>query len=181
MKKAKRLISFLLAFCLAFGILSLPASLVLAAASDPQIPTENTFYDVSADDWFHDSVYAAASIGIIAGNADGSFNPNGILSWIQTVVLTVRLAQYNSGENIYGAADQTGSHWYDVYVDYAIQHGIITTVSSEPDAAITRGEAAALFVAVLGDSEEINTVGYIITGINHNKCSSVNGRFVICL
>lgn len=116
-----------------------------------------SFTDVPANEWYHDTVVAAAEASIIAGNADGSYNPNGELTWAQAVTFAVRLAQFRAGEHIYGAADQTDV-WYDIYVDYANDRGIIDTTPENVNYIINRAEAALIFAAVLGDTAQINTV-----------------------
>lgn len=135
--------------------------LIKAAQQAPVTPPVSapSFTDVKASDWFHDTVTLAAKAGIIAGNADGSFNPNGELTWAQTVTFAVRLVQYSAGEPIYGSADQTGANWYDVYVDYALDAGFLTEVSPTPNAKISRGDAAILFAKVLdAKAPQVNTV-----------------------
>lgn len=119
-----------------------------------------SFTDVTNPaDWFHDPVYAAANAGIVAGGTDGAFVPYGKLSWAQTVTFAVRLAQYNGGEPIYGAASQQGyANWYDVYVNYALSRGIIDAVPDDPNGDITRGEAARVFAAVYEGATDVNTV-----------------------
>ena len=126
-------------------------SYLLAPPADP-------FSDVTPDDWYYQAVNGASRAGIIAGNADGSFNPSGTLTWAQTITFAVRLMQKNNFEPIYGAADQTGKNWYDIYVDYAMENGIISTVAANPNAKITRGEAAVIFAKVFEMYEQVNDV-----------------------
>lgn len=116
------------------------------------------FTDVHPEHWFHDTVYAAAGAGLIAGGSNNMFMPDGELSWSQAVTFAVRLYQYNHGEYVYGSADQTGTNWYDVYVNYALERGVIAEIPENPNAIITRGEAAVIFAAVLGEAEQVNDV-----------------------
>jgi len=115
------------------------------------------FTDVFPADWYHDTIIAAAEAEIIAGNADGSFAPKGELTWAQTLVFATRLDQYRNGEKIYGPEDQT-ELWYSIYLDYCLEQGVIDATPENMGATITRGEAAVIFAAVLGDGERINTL-----------------------
>lgn len=119
---------------------------------------EIVFNDVAESDWFHDTVYAAAGAGLILGGSNNMFMPNDELSWAQAITFAVRLYQYNHGERVYGNADQVGANWYDVYVDYALAHGIISEVPKHLNGIITRGEAAVIFAAVLGEAGKVNEV-----------------------
>jgi len=126
---------------------------------EPEIPSDGdvSFTDVTENQWYYETVLAAAEAGIIAGNADGSFNPDGELTWAQAVTFAVRLAQYRSGAHVYGAADQTDV-WYQIYVDYAWDAGIITYVPQNVNYIINRAEAALIFAEVLGDAAKINVI-----------------------
>jgi hypothetical protein len=69
----------------------------------------------------------------------------------------VRLAQYRAGTPVYGAADQT-SVWYQIYVDYAWNSGIITYIPQDVNYIINRAEAALIFAKVLGNAPKINVI-----------------------
>lgn len=133
----KKAVCIFLIICLLAGTLSIGA----AAA-------EAGFSDVSEGQWFYEPIMAATASGLAAGNPDGSYAPHRELSWVETVVFAVRLDQYLSGRPIYSAADQTGV-WYSIYTDYAKSHYFITGLDEDPSRAITRGEAAEIFVRVL--------------------------------
>ena len=116
------------------------------------------FSDVAAGAWYADAVRAASEAGIVLGNGDGTFDPSGELTWAHTAAFAARLMQYRGGEHVYGAADQKGE-WYSVYADYLKEKGVIDGVPSDPEAKITRADAAAIFAAVLGeDTEKVNDV-----------------------
>ncbi len=149
MKKMKRILCLLLVCCICLG------NVALAAGSG--------FSDVKAGQWFYEPITAAAKAGIVAGNADGSYAPSGILSWAQTLAFATRLDQYNKGLPLYGQADQ-GDPWYQIYVDYCVKNGIITAAPADPSASISRGDAAIIFAAVLGTAAQVNNVadGYFL-------------------
>ena len=146
MKKFTKILSLVVAVATLVGIMSTTA---LAA-------NNTRFTDVADNAWYADTVKAAAEAGIIAGNANGTFDPNGTLTWAQAVTFAVRAHQYSivyayesegmeAPIHIYGAADQTGSHWYDVYVNYALANGMISSVPTNPETPITRADTAKIF------------------------------------
>ena len=134
-----------------------PAVPAAPAPAAPSYSASSSFTDVAENAWYYDTVLAAADAGIIAGNADGSFNPDGELTWAQAVTFAVRLAQYRAGTPVYGAADQT-SVWYQIYVDYAWNSGIITYIPQDVNYIINRAEAALIFAKVLGNAAKINVI-----------------------
>jgi len=80
------------------------------------------FYDVSPTDWFVDSVITAYELGLVNGISDIAFNPQGELTLAETIALACRIHSiyhYNTSQF------QQGFTWYQVYIDYAIQNGII--------------------------------------------------------
>lgn len=126
---------------------------------DPEpVVTVPVFSDVKEGDWFYPGVTACAQVGLIAGREDGSFAPKIAMTWAQAVTLAVRVAQYRAGQAVYGPADQTGEHWYDIYVEYARTNGILTGEDVDWNALITRGEAIVLFAGVAGEYETVNQV-----------------------
>lgn len=124
----------------------------------PEVPEIASFTDVHEGDWYYETVNAAAAAGLIAGSEDGAFYPGLTLTWAQAVTFAVRADQYCLGGYIYGAQDQTGANWYDVYMDYAIDRGILSAVPADPDAIITRGDAAVIFGRAVYGGEVVNVV-----------------------
>jgi len=149
MKNIKRILCLLMAFCLIFGTLAISAS----AAKD-----QISFSDVAKDSWYYDPITKAVEKGIVVGNADGTYAPRGTLTWAQTITFAVRLDQLRKGDDVYSSADQTGKHWYDIYVDYALDEGIIYSAPAIPGGTITRADAAVIFSRVLGDYTAVNEI-----------------------
>lgn len=148
MKNTKRALCLLMAFCLLLGSFT-----VGAAAAD-----EISFSDVAKDAWYYSPIIKAVEKGIVLGNADGTYAPNGTLTWAQTITFAVRLDQLRKGEKVYGSEDAAGENWYDIYVDYALDNGIINSVPVTPNGTITRADAAIIFSKVLGEYTAVNTV-----------------------
>lgn len=119
---------------------------------------EKPFSDVKETDYFCDSVYAVADIGLIAGAGGNSFDPKGKLSWAHAITFAVRFDQYQKGEHIYGPDDQGVGKWYDIYVDYALENGMISERPASPNADITRADALNIFAKVFYAQPAINAV-----------------------
>ena len=114
------------------------------------------FDDVAASDWFESYVRDAVNFGLILGIGDGSFDPHGLLTVGQAVTLAARL------RSIYytGSADfESSTPFYSVYVQYALEHGIIDS-QSDYTAPISRSQFAKIIRNALSDSffEEINEI-----------------------
>jgi len=126
------------------------------------------FSDVAEDAWYADEVYAAAEAGYVTGNANGTFDPDGIVTNEQLFAVMGRLAAdlnacfYNSALEI---PEDTGVK--DTYSDWArgwvwllessqtnilgMPISVLTAPSDEiePQAAATRGDTAELLYNLL--------------------------------
>lgn len=156
--KTKRFASFLLALCLAVGLL--PGTAL--AASDTGASglgnfhrdgsyQDGAFKDVSADAWYAESVSAAYELGLMKGD-DGAFLPDGNVTVAEAVTMASRLhRRYSGGEDNF----VQGSPWYQVYVDYALANGILSgdDFSDGYGENITRAQMARLFAAALPEKE----------------------------
>lgn len=141
----QRVLSLVLAFCLAMTQLALPVQ----AAAMP-------FSDVPADSWFYQDVKTAFGLGLINGKTAGTFAPNDSL----TCAETVKLAACMNQQYMYGVITlENGSPWYEHYVDYAWEKGIINKTYDWNKAA-ARAEVMEIFAQALPERalEQINTV-----------------------
>lgn len=109
--------------------------------------TDECFNDISGEEWYRGNVAAAYELGLMQGNEDGSFNPNGAVTIAETIVLACRL------HSIYhnGTAEISGSErpWYMPYVSYALTNGLISGRYEDYNAAATRAEFAGILAAAL--------------------------------
>ncbi|MCL2226555.1 MAG: trypsin-like peptidase domain-containing protein [Oscillospiraceae bacterium] len=106
---------------------------------------EGKFNDVRADDWFKPYVRSAVNFGFFRGRGENTFDPEGLLTLGEAVVLASRL------RSIYhtGSADFAESvPFYAAYVEYAISHGIISRRRNFVEPA-TRAEFAAIMYNAL--------------------------------
>ena len=118
------------------------------------------FDDVSEISWFYSPIINAYLDGLMVGTSDRIFLPDSSLTRAQAITLAARVSDLCAGGS--GVFEQSGV-WYSVYVDYAVEKGIITpeyAASAVMDGVIPRGEMAALFAAAVpeGYLAEINDV-----------------------
>lgn len=85
----------------------------------------NTFYDVRDYDWFSLNVETAYTLGLMKGTGSGTFSPNANVTLAEVITLAARIHSiYYTGSDSFPSYD--GGSWYDPYVDYALEHSIIT-------------------------------------------------------
>ena len=88
----------------------------------------NSFSDVDDDKWYgannQKTVATAYSYGIMNGFADGTFRPgeNVKISEAVKIASVMHSTYFDNGYSF----DNVGENWYDVYVNYATQNGIIS-------------------------------------------------------
>ena len=113
------------------------------------------FIDIDENSWYgfnnQQVVAHAYEYDLISGYPDGSFNPTGNMTIAEAIAIAARV------HSIYGTGTQSfdqGSVWYQVYVDYAISQGIITSNDfSSYTGAATRAEIAYVFYNSIPTSE----------------------------
>ena len=119
------------------------------------------FSDVNENAWYgftqQKTVANAYEYGLMQGTGN-TFNPTGNMTLAEAVTIAARVHHiYNGGDGVF----TQGSPWYQVYVDYAINNGIINPGTfSEYNKAATRAEMAYIFSRALPETEfaEQNTV-----------------------
>ncbi|MGE4485666.1 MAG: trypsin-like peptidase domain-containing protein [Oscillospiraceae bacterium] len=155
----KRIISICLVFVFLIGFA--PAA---AAAGDlgnfKEVNTyaEGQFSDVSSDAWYAGSVESAFAMGLMKGSSGSQFNPAGNVTVAEAITMAARIHRiYTTGIESF---TQT-SPWYQIYVDYAANNGIISYGQfSSYTAAATRLQFATIFASALPDGalSNISTV-----------------------
>ena len=106
---------------------------------------DGVFPDVKASDWFRKNVALAYETGLMNGKENG-FAPQDKLTLAQVITMAARLhSVYNTGK----ADFVQGKVWYEVYVDYCINHGII---SKNEFTGYNRNATRAEFVRILSKS-----------------------------
>jgi len=106
------------------------------------------FSDVGKEDWFSDPVADAYALGLMSGVSDSRFDPGGNVTLAQTVALAARIHSiYTTG----GASFRQGEPWYQVYLDYARETGILSgeLAADDLNREVTRAQFASLFSKAL--------------------------------
>ena len=153
MKMKKILTAALAALCL-LGCLMLPAS---AEFKPSRRYTPGQFSDVAVADWYTPYVAQVYELGLMQGNSIGAFCPGGDVTLAETAALAARLHKlYHTGN----ADFQQGSVWYQVYVDYVRDNGILLKEYMDYNAKAKRSEFAAMLARAFPKDAlaEINTV-----------------------
>jgi S1-C subfamily serine protease len=149
----KRLITLLLVLVLAFAVI-IPA---LAATSAPTSGSLNNFKvrntyasgqygDVDGGAWYAIAVQACYEYGLMNGVSGGAFLPGGTV----TVAEAIKLADCLGCICQTGKAPASyGTPWYKVYVDDAMNKGIIASRPSDASAPVTRAQFAEMISKAL--------------------------------
>lgn len=112
----------------------------------PDYNEEMPFKDVDFNAWYHSYVRVAYELGIINGKSAEKFDPNANMTLAEAAKIAAMINKKQKGENTY--IEPTGTRWYDAYVDYCFENGIIEySKKSEFDwtKPATRGQMAYLF------------------------------------
>ena len=84
---------------------------------------QDQFTDVPPEQWFTKSVASAFELGLMKGNSATTFNPYGDVTIAEAITMAARIHSiYMTGS---GNFVQSGK-WYQVYLDYAYQNGVIS-------------------------------------------------------
>ncbi len=107
-------------------IISIILSLVmlLGMASVANAEHYSNFTDVKLDSWYYEDVDNAVRLGIINGKTETTFAPDDNLTYAEAIKLAACMYQLYKDGSVYLVSG--GSPWYQTYVDYAKDHGIIT-------------------------------------------------------
>lgn len=157
----KKLLSLLLtgALCLS---LSAPALAVgLENFQKTNAYTAGQFTDVPAGEWYAANVQAAYELGLMEGSSATTFNPYGNLTIAEALVLACRLHSTYVGDG--AAFVGSGGAWYQPYVDYAIQNGILAAGTySDYTSTATRAQFASILAAAL-PAEALTAINSVTT------------------
>ena len=124
----------------------------------PVMPV-NPFSDVFGTDWFINDVIYAYSKSLIAGTTPTTFAPYSNLKYSEAITLAARMHElYTTGEVTLENDDDL---WYQTYVDYAVENGIIASDDEyDWNATATRAGYMQIFAKALPDDalKAINSV-----------------------
>lgn len=151
----KRLCSLLLTVALLLGLL--PSAFAGYENFTAQTTyTPGQFTDVADSAWYADNVRVAYEYGLINGQSATRFAPDSSLTVAEAIKLAASLHSiYHTGS----AEFASSSPWYQTYVDYALQNGILTAARSD----YTQPASRAVFASVLAAALPPEALGAINT------------------
>ncbi len=110
---------------------------------------EGTFKDVKSSSWYAKEVASAYELGFMNGKAEGQFVPDGNVTVAEAITMASRVHSIYNGKEI----AKTAGKWYDMYVQYALNNGIIVEGQYENfDRNIMRYEMAVMFADSMPES-----------------------------
>ena len=122
--------------------------------------TAGQFADVASNYWGAANIAKAYELGLMKGSSPSAFDPEGSVTVAQTITMAARLHSiYTTGtENFV----QSGT-WYQTYVDYCKENGILARDFDDYNAPAQRGDFAVILAAALPAEAlgAINTVSSI--------------------
>jgi len=142
--------SFLLkAFSTALAVLSLTAAASAKGFSKANEYQEGKFTDVSSKAWYASEVKSAYELGFMNGQSDTLFAPAGNVTVAEGVTMASRVHAIYNGNTI---AEVKGGKWYDMYIAYAKENGLIEDGQfTNFDRNIMRYEMAVMFANAMPD------------------------------
>ena len=133
-----------------------PAVMLLPHGVEVEMPHEkplvSPFTDVVAGVWWHDDIVKAYNRGLVNGMTPTTFEPRGNLTLIQAIKLAACMHQLYT-EGSVSLKNSPVHPWYQSYVDYALEHGIIDSPFSDYKASATRRQFIEIFARALPESE----------------------------
>ena len=128
--------------------------------SDGEAPV---FSDVLPDDWFAPYVRAVSEVGLMIGDGEGRFDPEGDVTLAEVYAVAARIhAIYTTGSK--AAADEyendADKPWFYGYVKYCMDKGIMNGEPGDVTQPAFRIECASLLSRALSEKEltEINAI-----------------------
>ena len=126
-----------------------------AAATEDGCP----FRDVDRAAWYHDDVAGAYRRDLVNGITLTSYEPSGLLTVAQCVKLCACMHQLWHTGTVTLVSSAVGQ-WYESYIDYAFEQGLLDADYPDYNAAIDRAEFVRLFYRALPVSSygQINAI-----------------------
>lgn len=120
--------------------------------------SDGLFWDVKSGDWFNPNVETAYSMGLMNGRGSNTFAPRDNMTVAEVVTLAARVHSiYYTGSDSFSTYD--GGNWYDPYVNYARDNGIIYE-NYDFGRPATREQVVHILAKALPKVELTQTVDY---------------------
>lgn len=143
---------------------------------------QGMFQDVAATDWFFADVVSVYELGLMNGTDPAAFSPQGPVTLAASITLCARLRAAWFGDTE-AFAQNTGAHWYDVYVSFAVKHGIWTPdAETDYEAPVSRGQLAALLWAALPENayfpvNQVDDGSIPDVAVGHPRATAIYGLY----
>ncbi len=150
----RRIFALILAAVLSFGAMPSGARAAEEGGFIPIRTYEDQFSDVSAGDWYYETVKALYELGLTNGSGrEDVFDPSGELTIAEVVTMASRLRSlYETGDSLSGrdAYGGDGGEWYQPYVLHLQALGSIgQEFEGRYDRPATRAEMAHVLAGAL--------------------------------
>ncbi|MBQ7565506.1 MAG: S-layer homology domain-containing protein [Oscillospiraceae bacterium] len=123
------------------------AALLAGLLSATALAAPITFTDVPANAWYYADVQKAVDTGLVGGYPDNTYGPDRNMTYAEAIKLAAVMYKYA----MTGSTEfETGSPWYQPYVNFAKNLGIITK-DYEWNAAATRAGYMEIFAKAIPD------------------------------
>lgn len=127
---------------------------VSAAAEITEGAPISPFTDVTAGQWWYEDILKAYERGLVNGMTPTTYEPRGNLSISQAIKLAACMNQlYHEGS--VSLENSPTQPWYQSYVDYCLEKGIIAQEFESYSDAITRRSFVEIFHASLPESDYV--------------------------
>ncbi|MBP3579683.1 MAG: S-layer homology domain-containing protein, partial [Clostridia bacterium] len=134
---------FLKLFALVLAVVALTAAVGAQGFTKTQEYPEGKFTDVPANQWYAAEVKSAYELGFMNGQSDTAFAPNGNVTVAEGITMASRVHSIYNGKEIKSVE---GTKWYDMYIAYAKENGLIEEGQfTNYDRNIMRYEMAVMF------------------------------------
>ena len=128
------------------------AQMFYALLLDKDVKITKTFTDVPADAWYADAVNTLASLGMLGGYPDGTFQPDRTITRAEFAVVALAFTDGGSGDSC-SFTDVNRNDWFYQYAAQASTYGWIGSYpdgSFRPNNKITRAEVSVIVNNMLG-------------------------------
>ena len=117
---------------------------------------ENPFTDVHEEDWFYEDTMFVYEHGLMIGDGDGTFRPDGSLTRAEMVQVLYNWAGKPEVTGNSPFSDVPNDEWYAKAVIWAANGGVVNGIGEgkfAPEDSVTREQLAAMLYRYAGEPE----------------------------
>jgi hypothetical protein len=157
----KKIVSLLLVFALALGLLAMSAAAEDAVIAPAPTAAQSAYTDVQPTDWYYSDVLAASSAKILTGTGAATFSPEADMTRAMLVTALWNLEGKPEPKAAAAFSDVKDSDWYAKSVAWAAENKIVLGANGkfDPLADVTREQFAAILYRYAKDQNYDVSVG----------------------